>query len=266
MKPNLYVALGIAGLLVGCAGSDPSSNRVINIPAKGASPATTRANDGAPSGAPQISGIAQVNQAIKSGFDETTQQQNEAKQKAADQQAQKDKKEAEEKALARAHEAMMEDKRNAAAEKQSIMELFGDAMAVSAMLKMMNPDPCANQSFIDGLSGLGKSLGEGLSATQKGLNDSQVKETPPVTSLPANVSTSVSPPVVLIPASSPSGSDSTGSLTSGPVEPSVSGPPLTPAASGQDNVSLIGPLPPTILPGIYPNDYGAPTVLKAKAD
>jgi len=265
MKPNLYLALGIVGLLVGCAGTDPSSSRVINIPAKGASASTTRANDGAPPAAPQISGIAQMNQAIHSGFDETTQQKNEAMQRAADQQSQKDKKEAEEKALARAHEAMMEDKRNAAAEKQSVIELFGDAMAASMMLKMMNPDPCANQSFIDGLSGLGKSLGEGLSATRKGLSDSEIKETPPVTSLPATVSTEVSPPIVLIPAESSSGSDSTGSPTNINVNPSVSGPVL-PSEASQNTVSFLGPLPPTVLPGGYSNDYGAPIVLKAKAN
>jgi hypothetical protein len=256
MKPNKLIALGAVGLLVGCGGGDPSDGRIIKVPSQSsATQNSIRKNeDSGSSGSRSLSGAAQMSQNISSGFGEAQEQLAAAQQRREQEDKQKLQHEAEQKALDRAHEALMLDKRSAAEDKQSVMRLFSDAMAASLMLKMTNPDPCANQSFIDGLSGLGKALGDGLAATKKGLNDQEEadEDIEPIAS-PAEVG----PPV--IPAA--------------PISQPMTAPAMTPApaaASTQTLVIQTDPQPSAALlpvqvssPMAQAHDYGAPILLQA---
>ncbi len=258
MKPNKLIALGAVGLLVGCAGGDPSDERIINVPPQSsvAQNSIRKNEDSSSSAARGISGAAQMSQNISSGFGEAGQQLAAAQQQRDQEEKDRLKHEAEQNALDRAHKAMMEDKRNAAEEKQSIMNLFSDAMAASLMLKMTNPDPCANQSFIDGLSGLGKALGDGLAATKKGLNEQEesAEETqagvthadvsPPM--IPAAPISQPAPAVIPIaaPVTEPSSTQTLVIQTN----PQPAAPPIPTGAP-------LGPLPPWF-------DPGAPTLIQ----
>jgi hypothetical protein len=257
MKPNKLIALGAVSLLVGCGGGDPSDERIIKVPSPSsvAQNSVRKNEDSGSPGSRSLSGAAQMSQNISSGFGEAQEQLAAAQQRRDQEEKQKLQHEAEQKALDRAHEAMMLDKKNAAEDKQSVMRLFSDAMAASLMLKMTNPDPCVNQSFIDGLSGLGKALGDGLAATKKGLNDREEvdEDIKPIASL-----VEVGPPMIPV------------APISQPI-PSAA-PVMTPApaaASTQTLVIQTDPQAPAALlpvqassPMTQAFDYGAPILLE----
>jgi hypothetical protein len=256
MKPNKLIALGAVSLLAGCGGGDPSDGRIIKVPSPSsvAQNSVRKNEDTGSSGSRSLSGAAQMSQNISSGFGEAGEQLAAAQQRRDQEEKQKLQHESEQKALDRAHEAMMLDKKNAAEDKQSVMRLFSDAMAASLMLKMTNPDPCANQSFIDGLSGLGKALGDGLAATKKGLNDQgEADEDTEAIASPVQVG----PPEIAV------------APMSQPVPATV--PAIVPAAEPTSPQTLVIQTDPQPSPALIPvqasspihqvNDYGAPTLI-----